>query len=150
VSTALLVRWLHQADDIVEMVLMFQKEVVDRLAAAPRSKDYGRLSVLTQHVCTVQRLFDIAPSAFVPPPKVVSSVVRLRPRPAAGRLARLETLERLTAAAFGQRRKMLRSALSRVFANPVHTLEGFGLAPTARAEELSVQDFVRLAGALDK
>src|SRR6185503_14317542 len=82
VSTALLVRWLHQADQIAGMVLMFQKEVADRLAAAPRSKDYGRLSVLTQHVCTVQRLFDVAPSAFVPPPKVVSSVVRLVPRPA--------------------------------------------------------------------
>ncbi len=81
VSTALLVGWLHQADQIADMVLMFQKEVGDRLAAAPRSKDYGRLSVLAQHVCTVQRLFDVAPSAFVPPPKVVSSVVRLRPRP---------------------------------------------------------------------
>lgn len=150
VSTALLVRWLHQADDVTDMVLMFQKEVVDRLAAAPRSKDYGRLSVLTQHVCSVERLFDVAPSAFVPPPRVVSSVVRLRPRPAAQRLARLEPLERLTAAAFGQRRKMLRSALSRVFGSPVDTLQGLGLSPTARAEELSVGDFVRLAGALDK
>jgi 16S rRNA (adenine1518-N6/adenine1519-N6)-dimethyltransferase len=149
ISTALLVGWLHQANDISEMVLMFQKEVVDRLAAAPRTKDYGRLSVLTQHVCTVQRLFDIAPSAFVPPPKVVSSVVRLRPRPA-GRLADLGPLERVTAAAFGQRRKMLRSSLSGVFANPQKVLEGLGLAPTARAEELSVADFERLATALDK
>ena len=81
VSTALLVRWLHAADEVADMVLMFQKEVVDRLVASPRTKDYGRLSVLAQHVCTVQRLFDVAPSAFVPPPKVVSSVARLRPRP---------------------------------------------------------------------
>ncbi len=69
VSTALLVRWLHQAGQVSDMVLMFQKEVADRLAAMPRSKDYGRLSVLAQHVCAVQRLFDVAPSAFVPPPK---------------------------------------------------------------------------------
>src|SRR5882724_5582805 len=124
VSTALLVRWLHRADDIADMVLMFQKEVVDRLAAAPRSKDYGRLSILTQHVCGVQRLFDVAPSAFVPPPKVVSSVVRLTPRPAGERLTDLRPLERITAAAFGQRRKMLRSALSGVLGDPVRVLEG--------------------------
>jgi 16S rRNA (adenine1518-N6/adenine1519-N6)-dimethyltransferase len=149
VSTALLVGWLHQADQICDMVLMFQKEVADRLAAQPRSKDYGRLSVLAQHVCTVQRLFDVAPSAFVPPPKVVSSVVRLRPR-SEGRLADLRPLERVTAAAFGQRRKMLRSSLAGAFASPVAVLERLGLAPTARAEELSVPDFVRLAEALDK
>jgi 16S rRNA (adenine1518-N6/adenine1519-N6)-dimethyltransferase len=145
ISTALLVRWLHAADDLTEMVLMFQKEVVDRLAASPRSKDYGRLSVLTQHVCTVHRLFDIAPSAFVPPPKVVSSVVRLTPRPAAERLADLRPLERVTAAAFGQRRKMLRGSLSGLLADPVASLESIGIAPTARAEELTVADFVRLS-----
>jgi 16S rRNA (adenine1518-N6/adenine1519-N6)-dimethyltransferase len=92
VSTALLVRWLHQAGDIADMVLMFQKEVADRLVAAPRRKDYGRLSVLTQHVCTAQRLFDVAPTAFVPPPKIVSTVVRLTPRPASERLADLGPL----------------------------------------------------------
>jgi len=149
VSTALLVGWLHQADQVCDMVLMFQKEVGDRLAAKPRSKDYGRLSILAQHVCTVQRLFDVAPSAFVPPPKVVSSVVRLRPRPE-GRLADLRPLERVTAAAFGQRRKMLRSSLASVFASPVEVLDRLGIPPTARAEELSVADFVRLAEALDK
>ena len=148
VSTALLVRWLHQADEIADMVLMFQKEVADRLAAVPRSKDYGRLSVLAQHVCTVQRLFDVAPSAFVPPPKVTSSVVQLRPRPADCRLADLRALERVTAAAFGQRRKMLRGALARLFSDPVAVLTGLGLRPTARAEELTVADFVRLSEAL--
>ena len=137
---------LRQADAL-NMVLMFQKEVVDRLLAAPRSKDYGRLSVVTQHVCTAQRLFDIPPSAFVPPPKVVSSVVRLTPRPAAERLADLRPLERVTAAAFGQRRKMLRSALKGHFADPERVLSGLGLSPTARAEELAVADFVRLAAA---
>ena len=150
VSTPLLVRWLHAADDLTDMVLMFQKEVVDRLVAAPRSKDYGRLSVLAQHVCEVRRLFDIPASAFVPPPKVVSSVARLTPRPAADRLADLRPLERLTAAAFGQRRKMLRGSLAGLFGDPTAVLTELGLSPTARAEELSVADFVRLAGRLDK
>ena len=149
VSTPLLVRWLHAADDLADMVLMFQKEVVDRLVAAPRSKDYGRLSVLAQHVCDVRRLFDIPPSAFVPPPKVVSSVARLTPRPAADRLADLRPLERVTAAAFGQRRKMLRGSLAGLFGDPTAVLTDLGLSPTARAEELSVADFVRLAGRLD-
>jgi 16S rRNA (adenine1518-N6/adenine1519-N6)-dimethyltransferase len=145
VSTALLVRWLHQAGQVSDMVLMFQKEVADRLAAMPRSKDYGRLSVLAQHVCAVQRLFDVAPSAFVPPPKVTSSVVRLTPRPAGDRLADLAVLERVTAAAFGQRRKMLRRSLAGLFGDPAAVLAGLGLQPTARAEELGVADFVRLA-----
>lgn len=148
ISTALLIRWLHSADAIADMVLMFQKEVVDRLAAVPRTKDYGRLSVLAQHVCEVRRLFDVAPSAFVPPPKVTSSVAHLTPRPAGERLADLAPLEKVTAAAFGQRRKMLRGALAGLFADPVTTLESLGLSPTARAEELSVADFVRLAGVL--
>lgn len=149
VSTALLTGWLHQADQVSDMVLMFQKEVGDRLTAAPRSKDYGRLSVLAQHTCTVERLFDVAPSAFVPPPKVVSSVVRLRPK-SEGRLSDLRPLKKVTAAAFGQRRKMLRSSLGGAFASPAEILDRLGIPPTARAEELSVADFVRLAGALDK
>ncbi len=148
VSTALLVRWLHVASDITDMVLMFQKEVADRLVAQPRSKDYGRLSVLAQHVCEVRRLFDIPAAAFVPPPKIVSTVVRLTPRPADRRLADLASLERITAAAFGQRRKMLRRALAGVYDAPETVLEGLGLAPTARAEELDVGDFVALAGRL--
>jgi 16S rRNA (adenine1518-N6/adenine1519-N6)-dimethyltransferase len=148
ISTALLIRWLHGANDVDDMVLMFQKEVVDRLTAVPRTKDYGRLSVLTQHVCEVRRLFDIPASAFVPPPKVVSSVAQITPRPAAERLIDLAPLERVTAAAFGQRRKMLRGSLAGIFPDPVATLESLDLSPTARAEELSVADFVRVATAL--
>jgi 16S rRNA (adenine1518-N6/adenine1519-N6)-dimethyltransferase len=150
ISTPLLVRWLKQADAIADMVLMFQKEVVDRLVALPRTKDYGRLSVLAQHVCEIRRLFDIPAAAFVPPPKVTSSVAQLTPRPASQRLIDLAPLEKVTAAAFGQRRKMLRGALAGLFADPVAVLEGLGLSPTARAEELLVADFVRLAGVLDK
>jgi 16S rRNA (adenine1518-N6/adenine1519-N6)-dimethyltransferase len=147
VSTALLVRWLHAADTLADMVLMFQKEVVDRLVAQPRRKDYGRLSVLAQHVCEVRRLFDVAPSAFVPPPKVTSTVARLTPRPAAQRLADLGPLEQITAGAFGQRRKMLRGALAGLFDDPSTVLADLGLSPTARAEELSIGDFVRLTEA---
>jgi 16S rRNA (adenine1518-N6/adenine1519-N6)-dimethyltransferase len=147
VSTALLVRWLHAADAVADMILMFQKEVVDRLVARPRTKDYGRLSVLAQHVCEVRRLFDVAPSAFVPPPKVTSTVARLTPRPAGQRLKDLGPLEQLTAAAFGQRRKMLRGALAGLFADPQAVLAGLGLSGTSRAEVLSIDDFVRLAGA---
>jgi 16S rRNA (adenine1518-N6/adenine1519-N6)-dimethyltransferase len=149
VATALLIRWLHAADAIADMVLMFQKEVVDRLVAPPRTKDYGRLSVLAQHVCEVHRLFEVAPSAFVPPPKVMSAVARLCPRSPDRRLSDLRPLERVTAAAFGQRRKMLRGALQGLFDDPIAVLEGLCLSPTARAEELSVADFVRLAKALD-
>ena len=149
ISTPLLLHWLHHADAIADMVLMFQKEVVDRLVARPRSKAYGRLSVIAQHVCTVRPLFDIPPSAFVPPPKVVSSVARLTPRPAADRLPDLRPLERVTAAAFGQRRKMLRGSLAGLFGDPTSVLTDLGLSPTARAEELSVADFVRLASCLD-
>lgn len=146
VATPLLIGWLRQASAFESFTLMFQKEVVERLAAAPRSKAYGRLSVLAQHCCQVTPLFDIAPSAFVPPPRVFSSVVRLTPRAAAvGNLSRLETV---TAAAFGQRRKMLRSSLRAAIDNPEPVLAKLGLSPTARAEELSVDDFVALANCL--
>jgi 16S rRNA (adenine1518-N6/adenine1519-N6)-dimethyltransferase len=143
VATPLLIGWLRQAQAFESFTLMFQKEVVDRLAAKPRTKAYGRLSVLTQHVCEVTPLFDIAASAFVPPPKVVSSVVRLRPRPDV--MSDLGRLEALTAAAFGQRRKMLRSSLKSIVEEPETVLGRLGLSPTARAEELSVADLVRLA-----
>ncbi len=155
ISTVLLTRWLHviarQGPTSLEsMTLMFQKEVVDRLVAQPRTKDYGRLSVLTQVVCQVARLFDITPTAFVPPPKVVSTVVRLVPRatlPAAadGAPLDLKTLEAVTAAAFGQRRKMLRTSLRAVFPKPGTVLEGCGISETLRAEELEPSTFVALA-----
>jgi 16S rRNA (adenine1518-N6/adenine1519-N6)-dimethyltransferase len=143
VATPLLIGWLRQAQAFESLTLMFQREVVDRLAARPRSKAYGRLSVLTQHVCEVTPLFDIAASAFVPPPKVISSVVRLVPRTEV--IGDLTRLEAVTAAAFGQRRKMLRSSLKRIAEEPEEVLGRLGLSPTARAEELAVGDFVRLA-----
>lgn len=150
VATPLLLAWLHAADGIEAMVLMFQKEVVDRLAAVPRTKDYGRLSVIVQHVCEVRRLFDLPPSAFVPPPKVTSTVVHLVPRPRSERLADLRPLERVTAAAFGQRRKMLRASLRSLGSDAEALLAEAGIEPTRRAETLSVVEFCALARAVEK
>lgn len=150
ISTALLIRWLHRAEALESMTLMFQKEVVDRLVAVPRSKAYGRLSVMTQVVCKVTRLFDIAPTAFVPPPKVISTVVHLVPHlhlPTApdGTISNLRSLETVTAAAFGQRRKMLRSSLRAIFQDPEAALASCGIVGTARAEDLPPAAFVSLA-----
>ena len=151
IATVLLTGWLEiepWPPRYDRLVLMFQREVAERLVAQPDNKAYGRLSVLTQWRTSAKILFDIAPSAFVPPPKVTSSVVRLTPLPPGQHLADLAPLERVTAAAFGQRRKMLRGSLADLFDDPVAVLEGLDLSPTARAEELTVGDFVRLAQAV--
>ncbi len=153
ISTALLVRWLSAlAGDpqaFSAMTLMFQKEVAERLLAAPRSRHYGRLSVLTQWLCETRALFDIPPRAVTPPPKVTSTVVALMPRAQPLAPARLELLERVTAAAFGQRRKMLRQSLKSLGGNTARLFEATGIAPTARAEELSVEELCALAKELE-
>lgn len=149
VATPLLIGWLHRLDALAGMTLMFQKEVVDRLVARPRTKDYGRLSVITQWLCHAEPLFDINPRAFTPPPKVVSTVVSLIPRAAPLCEADFATLERVTAAAFGQRRKMLRASLKGLGSGDGEGLCAVaGVPPTARAEELSVQDFCAIARAV--
>lgn len=148
ISTVLLTRWLAQIEAFDGLTLMFQKEVAERLAAKPRTKQYGRLSVLTQSLCHINKAFDLAPGAFHPPPKVSSSVVVLTPKKV--KLpCRLKTLEACTAAGFGQRRKTLRSSLKSWTGSPESLLEGVGLSPSARAEELSPTDFVRLAAAFE-
>jgi 16S rRNA (adenine1518-N6/adenine1519-N6)-dimethyltransferase len=151
IATALLVRWLG-----VEpwppwydsLVLMFQSEVAERIVAPPGAKQYGRLAVLAGWRTEARIMFDVAPSAFVPPPKVTSSVVRLVPR-AAPLACTPTTLERVTAAAFGQRRKMLRQSLRALDGNPQPILAAAGIDPTARAEDIAVEGFVALANALD-
>lgn len=147
ISTALLLRWLERADDFAAFTLMFQREVADRLTAAPGSKDYGRLSVIAQFHCTAQRLFDIAPTAFVPPPKVVSTVVELKPRAERPRDIDPIQLSRITAAAFGQRRKMLRAALRSLTPDSEALLRAAGIDPTMRAEQLSLDCFCALTRA---
>jgi 16S rRNA (adenine1518-N6/adenine1519-N6)-dimethyltransferase len=125
---------------------MFQREVAARIAASPGSKSYGRLSVLANWRCETKILFDVAPSAFVPPPKVTSSMVQLIPRnnPLA---CDAQALQRLTEAAFGQRRKMLRQSLKTLGVDPLALLAAAGIEPTARAEEIPVEGFVALARA---
>lgn len=149
ISTVLLLAWLRRAEAFETMVLMFQKEVVDRLAAAPRSSQYGRLSVITQWRCEVRPLFNVDRRAFTPPPAVASTVAEIVPRPAPLAPARFETLERVSAAAFGQRRKMLRSSLKSL-GHAEDLLAAAGLDPTARAEEIPVEGFCALARALDE
>jgi 16S rRNA (adenine1518-N6/adenine1519-N6)-dimethyltransferase len=151
ISTALLVRWLGTEPwppwfDM--MVLMFQREVAERIVARPGDRQYGRLAVLAGWRTEARIMFDVAPSAFVPPPKVTSSVVRLIPRatPLPGTRT---TLERVTAAAFGQRRKMLRQSLRSLGVDPAPLLAAVGIDPASRAEAIPVEGFVALANALD-
>jgi 16S rRNA (adenine1518-N6/adenine1519-N6)-dimethyltransferase len=145
IATALLLRWLPGIEGYQSLTLMFQKEVAQRLAAAPRSKDYGRLSVMVQWRCAVRALFDVPPSAFVPPPKVTSTLVQLLPRAAPLAPCGFADLERVVAAAFGQRRKMLRQSLRSLGVEAEALLAAAGVTPTARAEELSVEQFCALA-----
>jgi 16S rRNA (adenine1518-N6/adenine1519-N6)-dimethyltransferase len=148
IATPLLIGWLSLEPWppwFSSLTLMFQKEVAMRIAAAPGSEAYGRLSVISQWRCEAKKLFDVNRSAFTPPPKITSSIVQLVPRAKCDPPCELAKLERVTAAGFGQRRKMLRQSLKSVFEKPEDILLPMGLAPTARAEELKVSDFARLA-----
>ncbi len=149
IATVLLTGWL-EADAwppfFDRLVLMFQREVAERIVAQPNTKAYGRLAVLAQWRTHPKILFDIAPSAFVPPPKVTSSVVEFIPRPAPDPCDRV-ALQRVAEAAFGQRRKMLRQSLKSLVPDPLPLLEAVGIAPTDRAEDIPVEGFVRLARA---
>ena len=147
VATPLLIGWLKRIGEYESLTLLFQKEVAQRLTAAPRSREYGRLTIITQWLATVRALFDIPGSAFVPPPKVTSTLVQLVPRAAPRGACRFADLERVTAAAFGQRRKMLRASL-RVLGDSAALIDAAGVAPTSRAEELKVEEFCALARAL--
>jgi 16S rRNA (adenine1518-N6/adenine1519-N6)-dimethyltransferase len=127
---------------------MFQKEVAERIVAKPGGKDYGRLSVLCQWRCEAKKLFDVNRSAFTPAPKVTSSIVQLIPRQSFEVSCEVKDLEKVTAAAFGQRRKMLRSSLRGAFDEPETILADLGINPELRAEQLQVNDFARLAKVL--
>jgi 16S rRNA (adenine1518-N6/adenine1519-N6)-dimethyltransferase len=150
IATALLVSWLT-ADPwppwYDRLVLMFQREVAERIVATPGSRSYGRLSVLAGWRTETRTLFDVAPTAFVPPPKVTSTLVSLIPRSqplACDRAA----LERVAAAAFGQRRKMLRQSLKTLGVDTLALLAAAGIQPTARAEDIPIAGFVDLARCL--
>jgi len=147
IATALLVGWLS-----IEpwppwydtMVLMFQREVAMRIVAHENDEAYGRLGVLANWRCETKILFDISPSAFVPQPKVTSSVVRFVPRPAPEPCER-RALEQITAAAFGQRRKMLRQSLKSLATDPARLAAAAAVDPTRRAETIAISGFVAMA-----
>lgn len=145
ISTVLLLKWLQQirndSSSYSFLSLMFQKEVADRILSGHGNKVYGRLSVLAQWLCDVKRLFDLPPSAFTPPPKVSSTVLHFRPRKLQESSPSFSVMEEILAAAFQQRRKMIRSSLSAY----LPSLESSGIQPNLRAEDLSVADYVRLA-----
>ena len=143
VATPLLIGWLRQAAQWERLTLMFQLEVAERIAAAPNTEHYGRLAVLAQWTCTTEFLMQIPASAFTPPPKVLSAVVGFVPKAAQPDAELFATMERVTAAAFGQRRKMLRGSLKALGGEPL--LERAGIAPQRRAETLSVAEFEVLA-----
>ncbi len=153
IGTALLVQWLSMEPwppPYASLTLMFQKEVAQRIVAKPGEDAYGRLSVLCQWRCSTAKLFDVNRAAFTPPPKITSSIVQLVPRPQALVGCRLASLEKVTAAAFGQRRKMLRSSLKGLFADPETILGQLGYNGTKRAEELPVEAFGQLALRLEE
>jgi 16S rRNA (adenine1518-N6/adenine1519-N6)-dimethyltransferase len=149
IATALLIGWLTETWPpwYDALVLMFQREVAERIVATPGSKTYGRLSVLANWRCESKILFDVAPIAFVPPPKVTSSVVRLIPR-AEPLQCDAGVLQKVSEAAFGQRRKMLRQSLKSLGMDTGVLLAAAAIEPTARAEEIPVQGFVALANIL--
>jgi 16S rRNA (adenine1518-N6/adenine1519-N6)-dimethyltransferase len=145
VATPLLIGWLKRIEQFRSLTLMFQREVADRLSAKPGTKAYGRLSVIAQWRADVRPLFNLPARAFTPPPKIESTVVQFIPRPAP-EPAEFSAMEAVTAAAFGQRRKMLRASLKSL-GNAEALIDEAGLIPTQRAEEVPVAGFAALARA---
>ncbi|MEO1089458.1 MAG: 16S rRNA (adenine(1518)-N(6)/adenine(1519)-N(6))-dimethyltransferase RsmA [Pseudomonadota bacterium] len=145
VASELIVRWLREPADLRRLVVLVQREVGARLAAAPNTDAYGRLSVLAQWAAAVDTCFDLPPGAFRPPPKVHSRLVRLTPYTTPPHPAPLTALERITAAAFGQRRKMLKTSLKAVVPDPSALCVAIDIDPTRRAETLTIAEFAKLA-----
>jgi len=150
IATPLLVNWLSQihnnSNAYRSMTLMFQKEVAQRITANVGDKHYGRLAVLCQWLCTAKKSFDVPANAFTPPPKVTSSIVHFIPKKLDDDDPKFHTIEKLTAAAFGQRRKMIRSSLKAYS----QFFKELNLNETLRAENLTPQDFVMLAKVIEK
>ena len=146
IATSLLIQWLEHAPAFESLTLMFQREVAERITAAPGDSAYGRLSILTGWHADAQILFDIPPDAFVPAPKIISSVVQIRPLPAPRFACSQSALETVTRLAFGQRRKMLRASLKSVGGAPM--LEAAGIDPQARPQDLDIAAFCRLANSI--
>lgn len=146
ISTPLIFHLLDEASVISDMTFMLQKEVADRITASPGSRPYGRLSVMLQYRCDTEFLFDVTPDAFDPPPKVISTVIRLVPKTALLPLTDEQLFAKLVKQAFSQRRKTLHNVLKGVAEDA--DLEFVGLSPQARSETLKLQHFVHLANHL--
>jgi 16S rRNA (adenine1518-N6/adenine1519-N6)-dimethyltransferase len=144
ISVPLLLQMLKHMDDFESLTLMFQKEVAARLIATPNTSDYGRLSIMCQWKAHVKKLFDLPPGAFIPAPKVTSTVVHLTPRVLREDVS-WEALEAVTKAAFGHRRKMLRASLKGLIPSPQAFLREGHINPELRAEDLTVEEFCMLA-----
>ncbi|MAG77699.1 MAG: 16S rRNA (adenine(1518)-N(6)/adenine(1519)-N(6))-dimethyltransferase [Colwelliaceae bacterium] len=148
ISTPLIFHLLSFKSQVKDMHFMLQKEVVDRMAAAPNSKAYGRLSIMTQYQCQVQSVMEIGPEAFQPPPKVDSAIVRLIPhKEIKNPVKRLETLNQVCVTAFNQRRKTIRNSFKKLLS--AEALESLGLSPTLRPENLSIDDYIKVANYID-
>lgn len=147
VSVPLLIKWLNRIADFQSLTLMFQKEVADRILAPTRSKDYGRISILAQLQCRIRRLFDLSPECFTPAPKIWSSVLLFQPQAVTLTAEQISRLEKLTAMAFAQRRKMIRQSLKSLPALE-KACEKIGIPLTARPEEITPQQFLALSESL--
>ena len=142
-GTKMLISWLKHINHFDLLTLMFQKEVADRIIAKPGTKNYGRLSILTNWLTKSKKLFDIPGDAFIPRPKVISSVVQLKPLPRPLYDVSFESIEKITQIAFSQRRKMLKTSLKTIKGES--TLNELGISPNLRPENLSIVDFCRIA-----
>ena len=145
IATVLLINWLKSATAFQSMTLMFQKEVAQRIVAPVGTKAYGRLSVISQWLCACKIAFDVPASAFTPPPKVTSSIVHMRPYTGQTATPKLSTVEKITAMAFNQRRKMIRQSLKSLVPDIRGFLNQVDMDETHRADHLSVEDYLTLA-----
>ena len=146
IGTELVIRWLKEARLITSMTLMLQKEVVERICAMPSTKAYGRLSVICQLIAKVEKCFDVEPTAFYPPPKVYSAIVKLIPLENPPSIALINKVEQITKLAFAGRRKMIKSSLKNLVPNNIHeVLTQLKINDNYRAENLAPQDYLRIA-----
>ncbi|EEC02116.1 ribosomal RNA adenine dimethylase, putative [Ixodes scapularis] len=145
IGTELVIRWLKEARLINNMTLMLQKEVVERICAMPSTKAYGRLSVICQLIAKVEKCFDVAPTAFYPPPKVYSAIVKLIPLENPPSIALINKVEQITKLAFAGRRKMIKSSLKNLVPNIHEVLTQLKINDNYRAENLTPQDYLRIA-----
>lgn len=145
IGTVLIFKWLKIAPQIASMHLMLQKEVVERIVAKPKDNHYGRLAIMVNFLCETRMVFTVSRTVFTPPPKVTSAIVEIIPRQKPLYDVEFEKLERVVAAAFNQRRKMLKSSLKSIFENPEEVLKEAKINPELRPEVLTIEDFCRLA-----